>query len=54
MKKFWEKNRLPPETEQEILAGKPSAFWYRVYASVIFTTILAIAALWLFSRYFSK
>ncbi|HSK73024.1 MAG TPA: hypothetical protein VK892_15095 [Pyrinomonadaceae bacterium] len=33
---------------------KPNAFWYRVYAAVIVTTVLVIAGLWLFSLYFSS
>jgi hypothetical protein len=28
--------------------------WKRIYAAVIVTTILVIAALWSFSRYFSN
>jgi len=40
--------------EKEILAEKPNAFWYRVYAAVIAVTILVISALWAFSQYFSK
>ncbi len=32
----------------------PDDWWYKVYASVIVTTILVIAALWGFSRYFSS
>ncbi len=39
---------------EKITAEKPNAFWYRVYAAVIITTVLVIAALWMFSFYFSK
>ena len=42
------------ETEEKITAEKPNAFWYRVYLAVIVTTVLVIAALRLFSIYFSK
>jgi len=45
---------LPLETEENITAEKPNAFWYRVYAAVMTTTVLVIAALRLFSYYFSK
>ncbi|MBA3633069.1 MAG: hypothetical protein H0W58_09725 [Acidobacteria bacterium] len=40
--------------EKEILAEKPDAFWFRVYATVIAITVLVISALWAFSRYFSE
>ncbi len=33
-------------------AEKPTALWNRVYIAVVFWTILVIAALWAFSRYF--
>lgn len=42
------------ETEEKIITEKPNAFWYRVYLAVIVTTVLAIAALGLFSFYFSR
>jgi hypothetical protein len=42
------------KTEGKITAEKPNAFWYRVYLTVIVTTVLVITALWLFSAYFSK
>lgn len=32
---------------------KPNEFWNRVYLTVVVTTILVIAVLWSFSRYFS-
>jgi hypothetical protein len=32
----------------------PDSWWYRVYAAVIFTTVLVILLLWLFSEYFSN
>jgi len=32
---------------------KPNEFWNRVYFAVMITTVLVIAALWAFSRYFS-
>lgn len=41
------------ETEKEITAEKPNSWWYRVYLAVIVTTVLVIAALRLFSFYFS-
>lgn len=45
------------ETEQPEMEKKgeelPDEWWYRVYLGVIITTILVIAALWLFSRHFS-
>jgi hypothetical protein len=31
----------------------PDRWWYRVYAAVIAKTVLVIAVLWGFSRYFS-
>ncbi len=42
------------KTEEEISAEKSNAFWYRIYLAVIVTTVLAIAALKVFSVYFSK
>jgi hypothetical protein len=54
MKKFSERNQQPPVDElNHIPEEKPDAWWNRVYASVIATTVLVIAALWAFSRYFS-
>lgn len=32
---------------------KPDSWWYRVYAGVIFTTIVVIVLLWSFSKFFS-
>lgn len=32
---------------------KPTAFWNRVYIAVVITTIIVIALLWTFSRYFA-
>ncbi|MGI8555846.1 MAG: hypothetical protein ACR2LT_05770 [Pyrinomonadaceae bacterium] len=32
----------------------PDAWWYRVYAAVIVSTVCVISALWLFSKYFSS
>ncbi|MFN6963179.1 MAG: hypothetical protein ACK4S4_05360 [Pyrinomonadaceae bacterium] len=32
----------------------PDAWWYKVYAAVMIVTALVIAALWAFSRYFSR
>ena len=32
---------------------KPSGFWYKVYAAAVVSTIVVVAALWAFSRYFS-
>jgi hypothetical protein len=55
MKEFSAKPNQPPFKDAENpSAEKPDAFWYRIYAAVIVTTILVIAALWAFSRYFSK
>jgi hypothetical protein len=42
------------EIETEKQADElPDEWWYRVYAAVIVTTVLVIAALWAFSRFFS-
>ena len=41
------------EKELEIIEEKPDSFWNRVYLAVVVTTILVIAALWAFTRYFS-
>lgn len=32
----------------------PDEWWHRVYAAVILTTVVVIALLWTFSRYFSS
>ncbi len=32
---------------------RPTRFWNRVYAAVIFTTVVVVTLLWAFSRYFS-
>jgi hypothetical protein len=32
----------------------PDSWWYRVYLAVVFNAVLAIAALWIFSWYFSR
>ena len=40
-------------TEENLPAEKPDAFWHRVYAAVVVTTVLVIMALWAFSLYFS-
>jgi hypothetical protein len=54
MKKFSERENQPPSEELNNLPEeKPDAWWYRIYASVLVTTVLVITALWLFSRYFS-
>ncbi|MDQ3636106.1 MAG: hypothetical protein M3405_16625 [Acidobacteriota bacterium] len=37
------------ETKNEL----PDSWWYRIYFVVIINTILVIAALWAFTRYFS-
>ena len=34
------------DANEKITAEKPNAFWYRVYLSVIVTTVVVIAALW--------
>lgn len=39
--------------EEENSAEKTDAFWRRVYAAVIFTTVAVIASLAFFSYYFS-
>ena len=44
---------MDKEKENEIVE-LPDAWWYRVYAAVILTTILVIFALWSFSEYFSN
>jgi hypothetical protein len=33
-------------------AEKPDVFWNKVYLAFVLTTILVIAGLWAFSRYF--
>ncbi|MDQ3321062.1 MAG: hypothetical protein M3525_01200 [Acidobacteriota bacterium] len=38
----------------EAVEELPDAWWYRVYLAVIITTVLVIAALWTFTRYFSS
>jgi hypothetical protein len=38
---------------EEVVEELPDNWWYRVYIGVIITTIVVIAALGLFSRYFS-
>jgi hypothetical protein len=30
----------------------PDSWWHKVYAAVVVSTILVIAALWVFSQYF--
>ena len=42
------------EKELEVIAEKPDSFWHRVYLAVVVTTIIVIAALWAFTRYFSN
>ena len=32
----------------------PDRWWYRIYALVMAVTVVVIAALWAFSRYFSS
>lgn len=39
-----------PGIEREEL---PDEWWHRVYAGVIVTTVIVLALLWAFSRYFS-
>lgn len=45
------------EKENLNLSGQskelPDDWWHRVYLAVIVTTVLVIAALWSFTRYFS-
>jgi hypothetical protein len=31
----------------------PDRFWYKIYISVVITTIVVVAALWAFGQYFS-
>jgi len=40
--------------QAEAVEELPDSWWYRVYFAVIITTILVIAGLWAFSRYFSS
>ena len=42
------------EEEKTEKTELPDAWWYRVYAAVIFTTVVVILLLWLFSEYFSN
>ena len=42
------------EKELETFREKPDSFWHRVYLAVVVTTILVIAALWAFTRFFSN
>jgi hypothetical protein len=42
-------NLEPNEKVEEL----PDEWWHKVYLSVIVTTVLVLAALWAFSRYFS-
>jgi len=42
------------KTEEIILKEKPGAWWNRVYLAVVVTTVSVIAALWMFSYYFSR
>jgi hypothetical protein len=42
------------EEEKNEIVELPDSWWYRVYAAVIFTTVLVILLLWLFSEYFSN
>jgi hypothetical protein len=44
-------NQMP---EEKLSEENPDARWHRVYLAVIVTTVTVIAALWAFSRYFSK
>ena len=39
--------------EGEIDIERPGTFWRKIYLAVIINTVLVIAALWLFSLYFS-
>ncbi|CAN5773922.1 hypothetical protein BH20ACI4_BH20ACI4_30890 [soil metagenome] len=42
------------EKKENEIVELPDAWWYRVYAAVIVTTVLVISALWAFSEYFSN
>lgn len=33
---------------------KPDAWWYKIYAAVVVTTVVVITGLWLLSQYFSS
>ena len=45
----------PDETNlSEPVEELPDSWWYRVYFGVVINTMLVIAALWAFSRYFSS
>jgi len=43
-----------PENSVEIIGEKPNSWWYRVYSLVAVVTVLVIAALGLFTYYFSR
>ena len=40
--------------ETEKVEELPDSWWYRIYLTVIITTVVVIAALGAFSRYFSS
>lgn len=42
------------EKELDIIEEKPNSFWNKIYFAVVVTTIFVIAALWAFTRFFSK
>lgn len=43
-----------PETSEHTREGEPpDSWWFRIYAAVIAVTVLVIAALWAFTRFFS-
>jgi hypothetical protein len=41
-------------TKAEPSEELPDEWWHKVYAAVIVTTVVVIALLWAFSRYFSS
>ncbi len=46
---------MPEETpdKTEVFGEKPDSWWYKVYAVVAIVTVIVIAALSLFTSYFS-
>ena len=43
-------NKTPEAVEVEEL---PDAWWYKVYAAVVVTTVIVVFALWGFTKFFS-
>ncbi|MDM7920878.1 MAG: hypothetical protein QUS14_01150 [Pyrinomonadaceae bacterium] len=40
--------------EDVVVEELPDSWWYKVYAGVVLNTVIVIALLWAFSRYFSN